>query len=64
MLFLSDDQMLTRDEQIILGVLLSVFLVLFLILIIYGSVRYVMWFKYILKHYGLVSRTGISLNQD
>ncbi|XP_055030835.2 phosphatidylinositol phosphatase PTPRQ [Misgurnus anguillicaudatus] len=33
------DRLLTRDEQIILGVLLSVFLVLFLILIIYCSVR-------------------------
>ncbi|XP_049339571.1 phosphatidylinositol phosphatase PTPRQ isoform X4 [Astyanax mexicanus] len=35
----ADDQLLTRDEQIILGVLLSFFLALFLILIIYASVR-------------------------
>uniref|UniRef100_A0A9J7ZW87 Protein tyrosine phosphatase receptor type Q n=1 Tax=Cyprinus carpio carpio TaxID=630221 RepID=A0A9J7ZW87_CYPCA len=35
----ADDRLLTRDEQIILGVLLSFFLALFLILIIYGSVR-------------------------
>uniref|UniRef100_W5K8B6 Protein tyrosine phosphatase receptor type Q n=1 Tax=Astyanax mexicanus TaxID=7994 RepID=W5K8B6_ASTMX len=34
----ADDQLLTRDEQIILGVLLSFFLALFLILIIYASV--------------------------
>ncbi|KAK3549019.1 hypothetical protein QTP70_025091, partial [Hemibagrus guttatus] len=36
---LTDDRLLTRDEQIILGVLLSFFLALFLILIIYASVR-------------------------
>ncbi|XP_043119890.1 LOW QUALITY PROTEIN: phosphatidylinositol phosphatase PTPRQ [Puntigrus tetrazona] len=35
----ADDRLLTRDEQIILGVLLSFFLALFLILLIYGSVR-------------------------
>ncbi|XP_050991467.1 phosphatidylinositol phosphatase PTPRQ [Labeo rohita] len=35
----ADDRLLTRDEQIILGVLLSFFLALFLILIIYGSVK-------------------------
>ncbi|KAF5893565.1 phosphatidylinositol phosphatase PTPRQ isoform X3, partial [Clarias magur] len=35
----ADDSLLTRDEQIILGVLLSFFLALFLILIIYASVR-------------------------
>ncbi|TRY76067.1 hypothetical protein DNTS_012284 [Danionella cerebrum] len=35
----ADDQLLTRDEQIILGVLLSFFLALFLILVIYGSVK-------------------------
>ncbi|XP_066541701.1 LOW QUALITY PROTEIN: phosphatidylinositol phosphatase PTPRQ [Hoplias malabaricus] len=35
----ADDHLLTRDEQIILGVLLSFFLALFLILIIYASVR-------------------------
>ncbi|XP_058607826.1 phosphatidylinositol phosphatase PTPRQ isoform X2 [Onychostoma macrolepis] len=35
----ADDRLLTRDEQIILGVLLSFFLALFFILIIYGSVR-------------------------
>ncbi|XP_016308448.1 phosphatidylinositol phosphatase PTPRQ-like [Sinocyclocheilus anshuiensis] len=35
----ADNRLLTRDEQIILGVLLSFFLALFLILIIYGSVR-------------------------
>ncbi|XP_017320619.3 phosphatidylinositol phosphatase PTPRQ isoform X1 [Ictalurus punctatus] len=35
----ADDGLLTRDEQIILGVLLSFFLALFLILIIYASVR-------------------------
>ncbi|XP_048112165.1 phosphatidylinositol phosphatase PTPRQ isoform X2 [Alosa alosa] len=35
----SDDNVLTRDEQIILGVLLSFFLALFLILLIYASVR-------------------------
>ncbi|KAI7802135.1 putative phosphatidylinositol phosphatase PTPRQ-like [Triplophysa rosa] len=35
----ADDRLLTRDEQIILGVVLSVFLVLFLIVIIYCSVR-------------------------
>ncbi|TSL75304.1 Phosphatidylinositol phosphatase PTPRQ [Bagarius yarrelli] len=35
----ADDGYLTRDEQIILGVLLSFFLALFLILIIYASVR-------------------------
>ena len=33
------DGMLTRDEQIILGVLLSVFLAVFLITIICASVR-------------------------
>ncbi|XP_062861138.1 phosphatidylinositol phosphatase PTPRQ [Trichomycterus rosablanca] len=35
----ADDRLLTRDEQIILGVLLSFFLAVFLILIIYASVR-------------------------
>ncbi|XP_026142639.1 LOW QUALITY PROTEIN: phosphatidylinositol phosphatase PTPRQ [Carassius auratus] len=35
----ADDRLLTRDEQIILGVLLSFFLALFFILIIYGSVK-------------------------
>ncbi|XP_039510303.1 phosphatidylinositol phosphatase PTPRQ [Pimephales promelas] len=35
----ADDRLLTRNEQIILGVLLSFFLALFFILIIYGSVR-------------------------
>ncbi|XP_042563353.1 phosphatidylinositol phosphatase PTPRQ [Clupea harengus] len=35
----ADDNVLTRDEQIILGVLLSFFLALFLILLIYASVR-------------------------
>ncbi|KAA0715211.1 Phosphatidylinositol phosphatase PTPRQ [Triplophysa tibetana] len=35
----ADDQLLTRDEQIIMGVVLSVFLLVFLILIIYCSVR-------------------------
>ncbi|XP_067276105.1 phosphatidylinositol phosphatase PTPRQ isoform X2 [Pseudorasbora parva] len=35
----ADDRLLTKNEQIILGVLLSFFLALFLILIIYGSVR-------------------------
>ncbi|XP_051512787.1 phosphatidylinositol phosphatase PTPRQ-like [Myxocyprinus asiaticus] len=35
----ADDHLLTRDEQIILGVLLSFFLALLLILLIYGSVR-------------------------
>ncbi|XP_016403102.1 phosphatidylinositol phosphatase PTPRQ [Sinocyclocheilus rhinocerous] len=35
----ANNRLLTRDEQIILGVLLSFFLALFLILIIYGSVR-------------------------
>ncbi|XP_026855233.2 phosphatidylinositol phosphatase PTPRQ [Electrophorus electricus] len=35
----ADDRLLTRNEQIILGVLLSFFLALFLILIIYASVR-------------------------
>ncbi|XP_051579937.1 LOW QUALITY PROTEIN: phosphatidylinositol phosphatase PTPRQ [Myxocyprinus asiaticus] len=35
----ADDRLLTRDEQIILGVLLSFFLALLLILLIYGSVR-------------------------
>ncbi|XP_062403996.1 phosphatidylinositol phosphatase PTPRQ [Sardina pilchardus] len=35
----ADDNVLTRDEQIIMGVLLSFFLALFLILLIYASVR-------------------------
>ncbi|XP_048886550.1 phosphatidylinositol phosphatase PTPRQ [Brienomyrus brachyistius] len=35
----SDDQLLTRDEEIILGVLLSLLLVFFLIVIIYAFVR-------------------------
>ncbi|MCI4379489.1 hypothetical protein PGIGA_G00228910 [Pangasianodon gigas] len=35
----ADDRLLTRDEQIILGVFLSFFLALFLILIVYASVR-------------------------
>ncbi|XP_053355831.1 phosphatidylinositol phosphatase PTPRQ [Clarias gariepinus] len=35
----ADDSLLTRDEQIILGVLLSFFLALLLIVIIYASVR-------------------------
>ncbi|XP_052437936.1 phosphatidylinositol phosphatase PTPRQ isoform X2 [Carassius gibelio] len=35
----ADDRLLTRDEQIILGVLLSFFLALIFILIIYGSVK-------------------------
>ncbi|XP_029104792.1 phosphatidylinositol phosphatase PTPRQ [Scleropages formosus] len=35
----SDDRLLTRDEEIILGVLLSFFLAIFLIVVIYTSVR-------------------------